>query len=173
MTKWRAFAAVLVIALPLWACGGDNQLSGSLSEIFPLDVSRNEVRRNEQAIQVTYLRNRGVFLDVVVRVAVSLEDIEVKPGVVINLAGLTDGGTLRTSVVHAPGGEPVRNLPNVKRGDMIIYEGGAIGEVTKGNFSMLFENEGGDLGYGRTLVGRFSGAAVDAGYGEPCPPCIP
>ena len=160
-------------ALLLLACGGDNSLSGSLSEIFDLDVSRMEVRRNEQAIQVTYLRNRGVFLDVVARVAVSLDDVEIKPGVRIELGGMTDGGTLRTTVVHAPGGEPVRNLPPVKRGDMIIYEGGSVGEVTKGNFSMLFENEGGDLGYGRTLVGRFSGTAIDAGYGLPCPPCLP
>jgi hypothetical protein len=97
----------------------------------------------------------------------------VTPGVRIDLAGTTDGGVLRTSVVHAPGGEPVRNLPSVKRGDLIIYEGGNIGELTKGNFSMLFESEGGDLGYGRTLVGQFAGEAMDAGYAEPCPPCLP
>lgn len=158
--------AALALALPLWACGGDNSLSGSLSEIIALEVSRMEVRRNDQALQVTYMRNRGVFLDVVARIAIAMEGIEVKPGARIDLAGTTDGGVLRTSVVHAPGGEPVRNLPPVKRGDLILYEGGNIGEETKGNFSMLFESEGGDLGNGRTLVGRFSGVAADAGYGE-------
>jgi hypothetical protein len=163
----------VLVTLPLLACGGDNVLSGSLSEVFALDVSRTEVRRNDNALQFTYLRNRGVFLDVVVRVAVAIDDVEMKPGVRIDLAGTTDAGVLRTTVVHAPGGEPVRNLPIVKRGDMIIYEGGNIDEMTKGNFSMLFESEGGDLGQGRTLVGRFAGEAKDAGYGEPCPPCLP
>jgi hypothetical protein len=131
------------------------------------------VRRNEQALQVTYLLNRGVFLDVVARMAVAIDDVEIKPGVRINLAGTTDAGVLRTSVVHAPGGEPVRNLPEVTRGDLIIYEGGQIGENTKGNFSMLFSGEGGDLGQGRTLVGRFAGVATDGGFGDPCPPCLP
>lgn len=172
MTRRLSLLSALVVA-PLLACGGDAALSGSIGEIFALDTSRMEVRRNDQALQLTYLRNRGVFLDVVVRVAVSLDEVELKPGARIDLGGATDGGTLRTSVVHAPGGEPVRNLPRVKRGDMIIYEGGNIGEVTRGNFSMLFENEGGDLGQGRTLVGNFGGEAMDAGFGEPCPPCLP
>jgi hypothetical protein len=170
----KTLVPLLVVALGLLlACGGPNTLSGSMSEVFALDVSRMEVRRNDQALQITYLRNRGIFLDVVVRVAVALEGEDLKSGTRIDLAGGLDAGTLRVSAVHAPGGEPVRNLPSVKRGDLLIYEGGKIGEQTSGNFSMLFENEGGDLGYGRTLVGNFSGEALDAGYAEPCPPCIP
>jgi hypothetical protein len=171
--KRRVLFCTALASLTLLACGGDNVLSGSISEIFDLSVSRMEVRRNDQALQVTYLRNRGVFLDVVARVAISLDGVELKKGTQINLAGMTDGGTLRTSVVHAPGGEPVRNLPEITRGDMIVIEGGAIGETTRGNFSMLFSSNGGDLGQGRTLVGSFGGMTLDAGYGEPCPPCLP
>ena len=162
----RAAAAVAACALAFVGCAPDNTLSGSLGELLSLDVSRMEVRRNDQALQVTYLRNRGIFLDVVARLSVSLEDLTIVPGARIPLEGQTDAGTWRASVVHAPGGEPVRNLPNVKKGDMVVLEGGQIGEMTKGNFSMVFESEGGDLGQGRTLVGTFAGTAMDAGYGE-------
>jgi hypothetical protein len=71
---------------------------------------------------------------------------------------------LRASVTHAPGGEPVRNLPKVARGDLVITEGGQVGTLTSGNFSMLFEQEGGDIGFGRTLNGRFSAISRDAGF---------
>ena len=51
----------LLAALLLCSCL-DNSLGGSLSEVFPLEISGTELRRNDQALQVTYFRNRGVFL---------------------------------------------------------------------------------------------------------------
>lgn len=176
----RLFAALSSL-LVLTSCASDNSLTGSMSEVFELEVSRVDVHENEEALQITYLRNRGVFLDVVVRVSVSLatdgtsEDggvpaLGLKPGTRIDLAGLTPNGVLRAAVTHAPGGEPVRNLPPIKRGDLVITEGGAVGQYTRGNFSMLFEQEGGDVGYGRTLVGSFSGTSIDAGFEPYVPP---
>lgn len=166
----------LLAALLLCSCL-DNSLGGSLSENFPLDISGTELRRNEQALQVTYFRNRGVFLDVVARVSVSLqlngitEDggvpyLAIEPGTGIEVVGDYADGHPRCVVTHAPGGEPVRNLPRIKRGDFTIVSGGGIGEVTAGNFSVLFEQEGGDLGFGRTLYGSFKGEMLDGGYGE-------
>ena len=169
----------LGLGLALTSCGLDNSLSGSLSEVFPLDLSKVEVAQNDEAMQVTYYRNRGVFLDVVVRVSISLQDegvaadggvptLVLKPGSKLALQGESPTGELRCAVTHAPGGEPVRSLPRVKKGDLVITEGGAIGEKMKGNFSMLFEAEGGDLGYGRTLVGTFAvKESLDAGFGDP------
>ena len=62
----------------------------------------------------------------------------------------------------------MRSLPRIKRGDLVITEGGKIGEKMKGNFSVLFEQEGGDVGFGRTLVGTFSTReSIDAGFGDP------
>jgi hypothetical protein len=159
------------------ACGLDNSLGGSLGEVFPLDISKVEVAKNDEAMQVTYLRNRGTFLDVVVRVSVSLASdgvaadggvapLELKPGTRISLEADAPTGVWRTAVTHAPGGEPVRSLPRVKKGDLVITRGGGVGEVTGGNFSMLFEQEGGDVGFGRTLTGTFSGMTLDAGFGE-------
>ena len=169
----------LALGLFLASCGQENSLSGSLGEVFPLDISRAEVNQNFEALQITYYRNRGVFLDVVVRVSVSLQDegvaadggiptIVLKPGKKLELAGDSQTGQERCAVSHAPGGEPTRSLPRVKKGDLVITEGGNIGEAMKGNFSMLFEQQGGDVGFGRTLVGTFAVTqSKDAGFGDP------
>lgn len=169
----------LALGLGLSSCLLDNSLGGSLSEVFPLDLSKVEVAQNPEALQITYFRNRGVFLDVVVRVSVSLQDegvaadggvptLVLTPGKRLELKGESPAGQLRCAVTHAPGGEPVRSLPRIKNGDIVITEGGNIGEPIKGNFSMLFEQEGGDVGFGRTLFGRFSSKeSLDAGFGDP------
>ncbi len=180
MTR-RRLSAALVVALS--ACGADNVLSGSLSEVFPIDASRVDLARNAEAFQITYLRNRGVFQDVVVRLSVSMvsgvsEDggvlsFEPKAGARLALEGEYQPGSPRTAVTHAPGGEPVRSLPRVRKGDLTITEqtltplpDGGVKERLRGNFSMLFEQEGGDLGFGRTLGGNFLGDVSDAGFGE-------
>jgi hypothetical protein len=154
-------------ALLLLACAGDNELSGSVSELFPLQVSRVEVARNAEAFQVTYFDNREFFLDVVARVSVFVGDVDPDGGWTrpIPLVGASDGGVLRCVVAHAPGGEPVRLLPLVKYGTLEVFEGGAPGELTRGRFSIQFEDHGGDLGAGRTLNGTFLGVATDAGFG--------
>jgi hypothetical protein len=156
----------LWLGLLLLSCMPDNGLSGSMSEVFPLDVSRTEIARNDEAIQITYLFNRGVFLDVVVRVSVLMRGVDFKYGRSISLVGADATGELRCVVTHAPGGESVRDLPPISKGDLIIDEGGQPGEITRGNFSMAFQNTGGDVGFGRTLVGTFLGTASDAGFGE-------
>jgi hypothetical protein len=61
----------------------------------------------------------------------------------------------------------VRLLPGVKHGSLEIFEGGQAGQLTRGRFSILFEDQGGDLGTGRTLNGNFLGVAADAGFGLP------
>lgn len=178
MKRWLPSAICQGLVSGLMAsCALDNNLGGSLSESFPLDVSRVEVAENAEAMQITYFYNRGVFLDVVVRLSISLQDqgvapdggvpsIPLKAGTKLALQGEAPGGVLRCSVSHAPGGEPVRMLPRIKKGDLVITEGGGIGQNTKGHFSMLFEQEGGDVGLGRTLFGNFTGAIRDAGFGD-------
>lgn len=157
-------AALLVL---LAGCGADNSLGGSVQELFPLEVSKVEVYRNEQAMKITYLRNRDTHVDVVVRMTFSLAGVEKKNGVKVDLAGEGDPGHARTLVEHAPGGEPVRQFPKVKRGDIVISRFGDYDQPSAGDFSMVFENEGGDLGAGRTLTGNFNvSRTFDAGYGE-------
>jgi hypothetical protein len=125
-------------ALGLFAagCTGDNTLGGSVSELFPLEVSRVEVRRNTEALQISYYNNRAQDIDLVARVTVDTTGIDLRPGNKIDLSGEYAPGHLRTSVIHLAWGEPVRNLPPVKNGDLTISSGGNPGDATRGNFSM-------------------------------------
>ncbi|HYR55665.1 MAG TPA: hypothetical protein VEM39_06075 [Myxococcaceae bacterium] len=159
-----SIATVAVLGLLAAGCGGDNSLGGSVSELFPLDVSRVEVRRNAEAVQVSYYNNRGADIDLVARVTVAMQGIDYRQGRKIDLSGEYQPGHLRTSVIHLAWGEPPRNFPPVKRGDLVISSGGNPGEGTRGNFSMSFD-QGGDIGAGRTLYGSFSSTALDGGFG--------
>jgi hypothetical protein len=171
-------ARLLLCCVAMTGCLNDNTLSGSMSDVFPLDSSYVEVYKNDEAIQVTFLLNRDIYLDIVARVTVALiipdggtnsvdggVDLPIGPGTTINLAGEYALGHPIATVVHAPGGEPTRSLPPVLHGDFEITGGGQAGEFTSGDFSMVFQDTGGDIGFGRTLVGKFSGTAIDAGFG--------
>jgi hypothetical protein len=173
-----------VLALLCASCAPDNDLSGSIGELFPLDVSKVLVFRNQEAMKVQYLANRGINLDVVIELSMSLDGVDPKDGAKIDLSGEYSPGHQRTEVEHAPGGEPTRILPNVKKGDMHIdhlgigpicnYDAGlpdggipcSPPDTSSGNFSILFAEDGsGDIGSGRTLVGTFHTNTIDAGYG--------
>jgi hypothetical protein len=156
----------------LMGCGAENQLGGSVGELFSLNVSKVEVLRNDEAVQMIYYSNHDTFLDVVVRITVSTREsdggmMELKTPLVIPLEGEALPGHQRTAVAHVPGGEAVRNFPKVKKGDLKLDLIGGEGQPSKGNFSMLFDGVGGDLGQNRTLTGTFSVSTTkDAGYGE-------
>jgi hypothetical protein len=152
------------VAAAVVGCMGDNSLGGSMSEVFPLDVSRVDILRNDQGFQVNYYNNRGNDVDLVARVSIALDGLDFQSGRDFPLQGAYDGGQ-RTSVLHLAAGEPPRPLPNVSLGDMQLESGGNVGQFTKGNFSMSFVNDG-TYGAGRTLYGNFSGHALDAGYGD-------
>lgn len=151
----------------LSGCQPGNSLGGSVGDVFPLDISAVEVARNNEAIQVTYLRNRSVSLDVVIRLSVSLDGIDsLQSGIKIPLEGAAPSGVARSSVSTAPGGEPVRNLPPIHKGELVLSRLGDVDELTQGHFTMSFEKEGGDVGFGRTLFGDFSAQTRDAGFGD-------
>ena len=159
----------LLAAVGLLGCGGGNSLSGSVEELFSLEVSRAEVLRNAEAFQVSYYRNNGLDVDLVARLTVAIEGIELTPGSKVGLAGNTPSGVARASVVHLAAGEPARIFALVDKGDLELDEGGGIDQPTRGNFSMSFK-KGEDYGSGRSLEGRFAGLAMDAGFGpEPLP----
>ncbi|NMO20255.1 hypothetical protein HPC49_22650 [Pyxidicoccus fallax] len=166
----RALAAAGLAALTfgagLTACGlSDNELAGSVSELFPLgDISRVEVLRNAEALQVSYYRNNALDVDLVARLTVATEGLELRPGAKVNLAGLTPSGQARASVVHLNAGEPARVFAPVEKGDLELEEGGSPGEATRGNFSMSFK-KGEGYGAGRNLEGTFKATALDASFG--------
>ena len=169
-------ALTLATILVMSACTPDNTLGGSLGEVIDLTVTEVIAYRNTEALQLIYTRNRGVFLDIVIRVTISLQTqaedgsittVEPEPGSRILLQGDWRAGNPRTTVAHAPGGEPIRNLPRIRSGDLQISRGGMSGGLTSGSFSMRFEDTGGDIGFGRTLNSNFvANQTRDAGFGE-------
>ncbi len=172
MRRALSLATILVMS----ACTPDNTLGGSLGEVIDLTVTEVIAYRNTEALQLIYTRNRGVFLDIVIRVTISLQTqaedgtittVEPEPGSRILLQGDWRAGNPRTTVAHAPGGEPIRNLPRIRSGDLQISRGGMSGGLTSGSFSMRFEDTGGDIGFGRTLNSNFvANQTRDAGFGE-------
>jgi hypothetical protein len=162
---------LLFAALLLLSCGGTNTLGGSVEDLFPLDVSNVEIRRNEQALQISYFANRNDGnLDLVARIIVDTVGQNVTPDSTIRLEGDYAAGHARTTVVHLAAGEPERVLPEVDRGDLHIDQGGPIGEVMSGDFSMSFQQ--GDYGGGRNLYGNFKSVVLDGGFG-PDPGQVP
>jgi hypothetical protein len=163
LSGWKR-GALLLAGMGLWGCGESNSLSGSVEELFSLEVSRVEVLRNDNALQVSYYRNNGLDVDLVARVTVATEGLDLRPGSTVNLAGNTDSGAARTTVVHLAAGEPARVFAPVDKGDLELDEGGGIGQPTRGDFSMSFQ-QGDGYGAGRTLEGKFTSTALDAGFG--------
>ena len=148
------------------ACGqGENSLTGSLSETFPLDVSTVHVLRNDQAFVVSYEANNGRDIDLVLRFTLALDQLPFQAGRTVNIAGSTDGGTLRATFLHNAAGEPARVLPDVSIGEFTLDKGGNPGDDTRGSFSASFVSDG-SYGSGRAVSGRFHATAIDAGYGD-------
>ena len=147
------------------ACGkGDNSLDGSLSEVFDLDVSTVHVLRNDDALVVSYEHNAGRDIDLVLRFTLALDQLALQKGRTINIAGSTDGGTLRATFLHNAAGEPARVLPDVSIGEFTLDTGGNPGDDTRGSFSASFVSDG-SYGSGRAVSGNFHAIALDGGYG--------
>jgi len=155
-------AAAIVASL---ACGkGENSLDGSLSEVFDLDVSTVHVLRNDDALVVSYEHNAGRDIDLVLRFTLALDQLPLQNGRSMNIAGVTDGGTLRATFLHNAAGEPARVLPDVSIGEFTLDRGGNPGDDTKGSFSASFVSDG-SYGSGRAVSGSFHAIALDGGYG--------
>jgi len=155
-------AAAIVASL---ACGkGENSLDGSLSEVFDLDVSTVHVLRNDDALVVSYEHNAGRDIDLVLRFTLALDQLTLQNGRSMNIAGVTDGGTLRATFLHNAAGEPARVLPDVSIGEFTLDRGGNPGDDTKGSFSASFVSDG-SYGSGRAVSGSFHAIALDGGYG--------
>jgi hypothetical protein len=166
MTRPSPVVLVTAAVAAVLACGGGpNSLSGSLSEVFPLDVSSVHVLRNDDALVVSYEANRGRDIDLVLRFTLALDQLPLQTGKTIRISGYTDGGTLRASFLHNAAGEPARVLPPVAIGQFTLGQGGNPGEETSGSFDVSFVTDG-SYGSGRGVSGSFRGVALDGGYGD-------
>ena len=165
MTRTSLVLLVAVAVASSLACGqGDNSLTGSLSEVFDLDVSTVHVLRNDDALVVSYEHNAGRDIDLVLRFTLAMDQLSLQSGRTVNIAGFTDGGTLRATFLHNAAGEPARVLPDVSIGEFTLDQGGNPGDDTKGSFSASFVSDG-SYGSGRGVSGSFHAIALDGGYG--------
>lgn len=156
-------SAMVVAAV---ACGGgSNSLGGSLSEVFPLDVSSAHVIRNDQALVVSYEANRGRDIDLVLRFTLALDQLQLDRGRTVRISGTTDAGILRAAFLHNAAGEPARVLPPVSVGQFTLDTGGNPGDDTSGSFDVSFVADG-SYGSGRGVSGHFRATALDGGYGD-------
>lgn len=150
----------------LAGCLGENQLAGSVSGLFPLEVSNVEIMRNQEALVVNYYRNNGANVDLVVGVSVYVADLNFVPGGDFPLDGQYAPDHDRCTVIHQGAGEPVRILGAIKHGDLKLDRGGSPGDLTQGNFSLSFY-QGPEYAAGRGLQGTFQAPALDGGFGPP------
>ena len=165
MTRRSGVLLAALGVLASLACGqGDNSLTGSLSEVFDLDVSTVHVIRNDEALVVSYEHNAGRDIDLVLRFTLAMDQLSLQSGRTVNIAGFTDGGTLRATFLHNAAGEPARVLPDVSIGEFTLDRGGNPGDDTKGSFSASFVSDG-SYGSGRAVSGSFHAIALDGGYG--------
>lgn len=165
MTRSSLILLIAAAVVASLACGkGENSLDGSLSEVFDLDVSTVHVLRNDDALVVSYEHNAGRDIDLVLRFTLALDELSVQSGRTVNIAGVTDGGTLRATFLHNAAGEPARVLPDVSIGEFTLDRGGNPGDDTKGSFSASFVSDG-SYGSGRAVSGSFHAIALDGGYG--------
>lgn len=152
----RAAIPATLLLLGLGACT-DPALDGSISEAFDLSFSSMRIVQSENALQIDYLRSEGH--EVVIRLVVVTEGLDFSKEV--QLGGEYRPGHARATVSRAVDGEPVRVLPPVSKGSLKLDHAPEIGKDLGGTFNLSF-GQGGDVGSGRTLSGRFS-AAVDGG----------
>ncbi len=150
--------AICASGLLLLASCGSQSLEGSLGESLDLSFNQVEIRRNAQALQISYLRSDGK--EVVARMTVVTEGLDLKSKV--SLAGRYAAGHPRTVVTRAVDGEPLVVLPAVENGTLELSEDPAPDKVITGNFSLAFATSGGDTGGGRTLLGTFQGKVLAA-----------
>ncbi len=166
MNRTASLLLAPALTLAALACGqGENSLTGSLSEVFSLDVSTVHVLRNDQAFVVSYEANAGRDIDLVLRFNLALDQLQFQTGRTAKISGETDGGVLRATFVHNAAGEPARVLPPVSIGEFTLDQGGNPGDDTRGSFSASFVSDG-SYGAGRAVSGRFHAVALDGGYGD-------
>lgn len=144
-------------------CGSQSSLSGSLSEVFPLDVNAVTVSANSEAFQVSYLFSQAGNTDLVVQLTVGLAGLTLSPGSTVDLAGALPDGSPRTVVTHQLHGQPTLVLPAIQTGSLSLAAGGQSGQDTRGSFTLAFVNDG-TVGALRTLSGSFEGTLASAAF---------
>ena len=163
----------LLLTLGLCACASPpNALSGSLDEVTPLRFDTSQVRASPDVLVVEYdafpdgNRDGGAAggTDVIFKLVVDIGGLQLNRDLAIDLAGALPDGTPRVAASRSVGTDPRRDLPRVKRGELVLESDVNVGKIASGHFHLLLA-EGGAVGEGRTVEGHFQAPAADANPG--------
>lgn len=171
----RRFTMAALVALGLCGCSQPpNSLTGSLDEIASLQFDSTVVRASPDVLVVEYDRfpqggagdaGAGGGTDIPFKMSVKITGLQLNKDLTIDLTSATADGLARTSCVRSVSNDPRRDLPPIKRGELVLDSDVNIGKVATGHFHILF-GEGGQIGEGRTVDGTFSAPAQDANPGS-------
>ncbi len=145
----------LLLTLLLSACA-PRTLEGSVTEYLDLTYDRAEAQASNNEVTVSFLRPRGEGEDIQLKVAARLEGISLEPRAAIDLAQRMGGttGPQRGAVSRGVLEEPVRQFPEIARGELIFDGYLDSGKTVTGEVHLTFVN-GIDVYSGRTIFGRF------------------
>jgi hypothetical protein len=156
----------LALASLLAGCEGKH-LEGSITPLLDLHYDEAQVAVDTSEASVRFITQQGSGENTVLKVAASLEKIEVTTGVEINLAermGEAETSPQRGSISRSVLDEPARPFPRMLRGGLTFTTLPLPCSDVSGEFHVTFDN--GIVVYsGRTVFGKFD-ATVPS---ENCP----
>ena len=160
---WLSPVPLILGLLLLTRCSPSNSLSGSVSEIFPLDFNSVVVWVSDTSFQVSYYFTQFGNEDLVVQLAVDTTGLTIKPGVSIDLSQDTTTGQPRAQVTHVAHAEATLVLPRIAAGTLHINSGSLPGDHFTGSFNLSFVNDG-TVGSLRTISGGFDDLSLNGNF---------
>ncbi len=154
MRIWLAFAAIAFAG-----CGGNgNDLSGSLSEVYPLDFDDVTLQQEQSSLLISY-NVHGGSVSIAAKLVVDLSGITVVGGQAIDLAQVVTNNQMRGILYRVdPGMTP---LP-IKTGQLVLDNPPVLNSTLSGHFNTTLS-----MPDGRTLNGDFRGTLTNPAGGSP------
>ncbi len=138
-------------------CGQGPHLEGSVTPLLDLKYEIAQALADEDEASVRFLTAQGAGENTILKVAARLEDLQLTPGLAIDLAellGEEPDSAQRGAVSRSVLDEPTREFPRILRGGLTFEKALTPGAKVPGEFHVTFVN-GTDVYSGRTIFGRF------------------
>ena len=139
----------------LCACGPESHhLEGSLSEVMDLTWRTSDVQQSQNELSLRFVQPQGVGENIVLRVTVSTSGTSVDPDEPVDLAEPDALGNKRGRVTRNVTDDPLQELPEVARGELVFHNPVTSGQTIPGEVHITFV-EGTTVANGRTVFGTF------------------
>ena len=141
---------LFAVTVALCGCGGSS-LDGSLRQVVDLAFDDVELRRTTDEVAVAFVRTSG---DTALQVTATVTGLELKPGVVINLAEKLSATQQRGILSRNVRNDATTRFPALERGSLQLD--GELQTATRvsGSFNATFV-QGPTEPMGRTVSGTF------------------